>query len=458
MNQIVLFQDWLQNPDTEYTLQWWTPYSALYPFIFIISALFEPLFAARLVTFFVVGSIVTAIHLLAYWEDRPHWNATLASILVFNCSLYWGFLPFIFGWVAFVMWLRILKHHVHTEPSLRNDLLLFASGLFLYASHALWFAAGLLWFGVYHLVYRAPFKQTIRRTIPVTALVAIGVLGYLKLQTTGFNSPTIYGEFPFERLSPGNLVDAILGGVKGPIEPMIIASLFGWMTLAIWQHRHELRKHVNSPLLLTAAMFFVLFLILPQKYQQTIMFAQRWASPALILCLLALPAPSIKLSLKSLLSLALLSGFTLATCLTWLTFEQQDLPGLEDALDNVGTSNKVLGLSFYTATDEDELFKYRSLIHIPAYSQLLHHGQTNFSFAEFGSMPVVYKEIHNRPWTINLEWYPENVTNEDFQFFDHVLVSGNDEQHEFFAQMPQLTPATQHGIWRLYNVQKDPKP
>lgn len=452
MNQIILFQDWLQNADSQYTLQWWTPYSAIYPFLFIISAIFEPLLAARIAVLFVVSCVAIAIHTLAYLENRPAWNAVLACILIFNCSLYWGLLPFVFGMAIFLLWFRVTQFYINAEPTLYNDLRLIACGLCLYLSHALWFAAGLLWLGFYYLVARFSFKQLLRRTVPVAILVLVGIIGYLKLNATGFDSRTIYGPNPIQRLLPDNLVNSTLGGLAGTIEPIILASLLGWIILAIWQNRRELKEKTNAPLLVAAGMFLILSLTLPVLYKQTVLFSQRWAAPAVIFFVLALPNPSLKPSIKSMLSFTLLASFMLATCLHWLAFEEQDLRGLEDALAQVKPSHNVLGLGFYVPPEETDLFKHHSLIHIPAYTQLLHHGEINFSFAEFGSMPIIYKEIRQRPWSVDLEWFPGLATNTDILYFDHVLISGHEHDHAFFSKNPLIEPVTEQGIWRLYNV------
>ena len=57
-----------------------------------------------------------------------------------------------------------------------------------------------------------------------------------------------------------------------------------------------------------------------------------------------------------------------------------------------------------------------------------------------------------RPWTSGLEWYAQNVTQDDFQHFDYVLAGASERVHAHLVNQAALKPVNNLGQWRLYRV------
>jgi hypothetical protein len=200
---------------------------------------------------------------------------------------------------------------------------------------------------------------------------------------------------------------------------------------------------------LGAALFFAFALLFPDKFMNTIRFGHRWVPAAMIMLVLALPAPSVRPVMRQAAALALLLVFCAATSTTWLLFERKELSGLEAALSALPRSPRVLGLDTVRTS---ELIKGYPFLQMFAYSQVLNGGRLNFSFAQFSPCLVVFKKRFRSPWTQGLEWFPGRVKKSDLQYFDYAIVNGGKRIHEATGAEPLLTPLTHSGRWRLYRV------
>ena len=129
------------------------------------------------------------------------------------------------------------------------------------------------------------------RFLSFSPVLIVAAVWYPTLAARGFDSPTRWSTTPFSRLSASWLVEAILGGLRGPAEYLILAALLGWVGLGLYQHRRELAAVVDRELLLAAALLACLVFLLPDRHTNTIAFATRWAPCALVLLLLGTPAP-----------------------------------------------------------------------------------------------------------------------------------------------------------------------
>ena len=239
--QIRLFCEAIQNPTSPYRIQWLTPYTLSYALLGVISMLFRPEVAGRIAVLAMGILWTAATHWLAARRQRPAAAAVLSSTIFFGHILYWGFLSFLVGWPAFVVWFILT-----TRPSWRNSwaeaLIFFGGAVLLYTSHALWFAAGAAWFGIYSLAFRIPFR-TIAIRLAGLAPVLIGVvIWYPHLAAGGFVSQTVWTSLPTGRLSFSWLVDAVFGGIRGPTEYVICGVLVWWIGASLWQSRAATAK------------------------------------------------------------------------------------------------------------------------------------------------------------------------------------------------------------------------
>lgn len=410
-----------------------------------------PAHAGR-VTMAIFGVLwVAACFWLARRRSRPVDAAVLASLLFFNHVTYWGFFGFMLGWPLFALFLELSTRPAsagHGEHW-RRTLLLFGMGFLLFESHVLWWAAGCVWLGAESLLSRRSVREWVDRVVSQAPLALWALLWFPTLAREGFGSQTVWGTDFLGRLSPVWLTNAFFGGLRGPAEPVIVGLLFLWMIVALLQHRSELAHTVDRHLLLAALLLGLLVYILPQKHTNTIDFASRWAPYALALLLLALPPPRLRAKVRMLVAVMLLAGLCASTAATWFRFDRVEMSGFEQAMAALPSRPHLLGLDFVR---ESKLLKGYPFLQMFAYSQVLHGGGLNFSFADFATSLVRFDPPRHIPWTNGLEWFPTLAKPRDLGFFDYVLVCGDHRLQDVFARRPGLEQVTRTGVWRLYRV------
>jgi hypothetical protein len=309
----------------------------------------------------------------------------------------------------------------------------------------------MVWLAVYALAHRWPLRVALWRVAAVLPMIVGAAIWYPRLAALGFTSSTVWATPPLQRLSPGWLVDATLGGIYGPAEALLVALLALWVVAGFWQHRHALRASVDADLLCTGLLLLALGLALPDQYTNTIVFAERWLPAAAILIVLAAPAPTALASLQRPLAIAVVAIFSLATTLAWLRFERDELSGLSAALAALPDERRVIGLDLVQHSD---IVKGRPFVQTAAYAQVLHGGRLGMSFAAHAPSLVVFSERRPAPWTPHLEWYAERVRIGDFDHFDYALINGRAEIHAQTSKF-NLQPITHEGRWRLYRTASD---
>jgi hypothetical protein len=452
LSQVRLLLEALRTPDGPYLIQPLTPYWGA-------NALLVPLWLALPTRWLASAAVLAlglvwmgAVHQVAGRRGRAPEAAVLASLFFFSQSLYWGFLPFLAGWPAYLAWVLLLERD--DGPDWRRGALLLAGAALLYWLHALWFAMALLTLVTRWAVRRPGWRTVLVQGAAVTPVGLLALWWFPQLSQRGFKSPAYWFRDALERLSPEGLTLAAFGGLRESVEQPLLLLVFVWLGLGLWQHRGELRQHVDGALLRPGLLLLACALVLPDKYSNTIYLAERWMPGALALLLLALPPPRLRervLRTWAVASVALLSGFT---AMTWRTFERVELSGLESSLEAIPEGSRVLGLDF---VKDSSLVLGRPFLQTFAYAQVLRGSQLNFSFAWHAPSPVILRHLRAPPWRQGLEWYPERASPRDLSFFDYVLVVLPPEEHpKFQAALGGLEPITQDGPWRLYRVLPPP--
>ena len=448
--QVRLFLETVGRHHSPYVVQWFTPYALVYGALGAAWAVVGPLSAGR-VTMLLIGLLwVATIHLLAATRGRSPAAATLACALFFSHIVYWGFYNFVFTWPLFVLWLMLTTGQPARRTGWTDLVLLLGCAALLYASHILWLAMAVLWLVGSGLLFRLPFGVLALRVACVTPVLLGAALWFPYLARRGFGSVTGWGPSPLARLKPGWVLDAAFGGLSGPTEAIVLGGIAVWLAAGLWGARNRrdgIRGATDRECLLGAGVFMLLTLFLPIKYTNTIQFAERWAPFAIILALLALPTPPIRPLLERAAALGLLALLAVSTAVVWRTFEQANVAGLQAALDALPTRPRVIGLDYVGSTP---LLKTRPFIQTFAYTQVVHGGTLNFSFADFAPSLVVYADPRRLPWTGGLEWFPMRVRSEDFAHFDYALINGDPDVHRAIVGRFPLVPVTTGGTWRLY--------
>ncbi|HVP90838.1 MAG TPA: hypothetical protein VMS75_06430 [Terriglobales bacterium] len=453
--QVRLFKEALARPGGPYVIQWLAPNNLVYFLLLGLWPLLPVGLMARAALMLVAVAWLAAVHGLGRRRDgegRGAAVAMVASLLVFNQSFYWGFLNFLIGFPAFVLWFTLTAREPR-RTTWRLWPALAGAAVLLYGGHALWFAAGAAWLIVIGLARRAPAKVTLLR---LSSLVPCGLVAlfwwYPRLAASrasaGFDVAAHWSPV-FDRLA--SFLPSAFGGIRGAAGTLAFVFVLLWMGLAVWQNRRRLRQVVDPDLLLAGVLFLAVVVVAPDKYMNTIFFGSRWFPAALTFLLLALPPPSFGRAPAKAVALAAAAAFFAVTAVVWVRFERQDLSGFRESLDAVRPGSRVLGLDL---VKESELIKDRPFLQLFAYAQVFKGCELNFSFAEHYSGLVAYRTRREVCWTPGLEWHGEKVKSTDFAHFDFVLVNGEERDHRAVASFSELQPMTGSGRWRAYRVRR----
>lgn len=450
--QVRLFFESLKDSQGPYQIQWYAPNNLIYFVLGIAWKIFEPENVGRVTMAFIVLVWLVAIYFLAAKRNRALDNAALASMVVFNHALYWGFLNFLIGWPVFVVW--FLFTTADDQPSLKKQFVFsFLISFLLYESHALWFALGVGWLVLIKFIKKTPKKIFFARTSGLIPCFILSLMWYPSLSssraTAGFDVSAHWSTWPFERLNPTWLVNAAFGGVRGYMEGLAFSALLIFGAAALWLARKRLKWSIDRDLLLVAGFFFAIAFFAPDKYMNTIYFSSRWLPCGMILLLLSLPAPDFNKTIRRICTIAIVVLFSISTALTWLAYNTEELAGLESALKAVPLHSRIVGLDF---VKESQYIKNRPFLQLFAYAQVMAGSELDFSFAEHSSGIVRYKTKRIFPWTPGLEWFPERLRKSDLQHFDYALVNGNAETQKIFLSIERVTPLKMAGRWHLYKL------
>lgn len=404
-----------------YEVQWLTPYGLAYLPLWLLWQVFPPLVAGRLWMLLVALLVVTALHHVAWRRGRAPEAALLGGLLVFSAPLYWGFLSFLLGLALFLVW-------VAEED--RGPASTLGLAVLLYFAHALWLGAALAWLVVRMAWRRKVAWQELAAVAPVVVLAAWRAGAF---HDPRFPMAPLWLEWPVGRIT--GVVDAALGGLRSPVEIVVVAVVALWIALGWRDRARELAG--------AGALLVIAWLFLPDRFVNTIWLAQRWMPPALMLLVVG-TLPKFRLRREAVFAVAL--GFIAVTASSWHAHDEE-LDGLSPALAALPARPRLLGLDYIRGS---AYFKPPIGMQHFAYGQVLRGGTLNFTFAEHAASLVHLRRHEEPPWTPGLEWYPKQLQPADLRYFDHVLVHASDDMHAAFARL--LDPVTTTGPWRLYRV------
>ncbi len=457
LSQIQLYHAAAGNPDSEYSVRLFGANLMIYWLMLLLWWIVPPVLTGKLTMLLLATSWIISIFALAKSEQRPPVAAVIASLFVFNSSLYWGFINFLSGFPVMTLWYLFVvrKNKEQFTPSF--ILLSVLLSLLLFFAHSLWLAVALMIALIADINAKVGLKKIALHALTLIPVGVAALLWFPMLATSraaqGFDTSAHWLVSPLERFNPQWMVNAMFGGLPGPAEWIVAAGVIAWIILSLTTNRKELWGQINKNFFFSSLFLFILVFALPDKYINTISFAARWMPAAMIFLVLSLPHPRISQVMMLLAPLLLLIIFSVTTTLAWTRFNDVDQDGLTEVLDNVPENVRVLGLDY---VKKSKYIGGRPFIQTFAYAQALHGGELNFSFAEHVSGIVVPKVIEMAPkWTPGLEWIPEYVMYEDIQKFDYVIMNATDEFHRLFLSITPLTPVTDSGMWRLYKVNAD---
>lgn len=455
------------------------PNALVYLPALLFAQLTDPVNAGKLLVGMLLALHALALHTLAWRLQRPPQLAVLASVLCWNCALYWCFANYLLAMPLALLALATLD--VPGWSPRREALALGGLALLLAWSHVLVLGMAGVLLGLMTLVRWPGWRRALLRGGALAPALVYAVWFAVALAgeraKAGFSLEPAWFAGPAERLTLGWASRAFFGGLGGDTEDWLTAALLLWLAVgglqALRRQRAgtpgwrpegatDARSVALLPLLAAGVLLVLWAWLAPDKYLNTIVFSRRFAPYGLMLVLMTVPVPQLPVAqerLQTLLTRALPVAtavvFALATALGWLAWQAREMQGLRPALAAIGKPARVLGLDFVYQTDA---LRLRVLLQQFAWAQALYGGEGNFSFAEHGSSVVRFVQPRPGSWTRGLEWNAGKVAPSDFGAFDYALVAGDATVHDRFGGFSGGTALNPSGVWRAYALPAKPAP
>lgn len=432
----------------KYTIQWTKSGNASYLLLGGAWALFGPEYAGRVFLLFAVLSWVLSAHIYAGKLSRPLAGCILASILVYNLSLYWGLLSFMLGFPCFLLLAYVFK--AYSVRTLQGAFLWTTGALLLYSSHVLWLIFAIVYVVLCSLVRKESYSDLLLKLAYFSPFALLAVSWSIKLYDSSMDSVSEWYLTPFvERLDPGVIARAILGSSVGVTKYVCAGVIAAYIAAIVVFRRRDFWKAVDKELLLASFMLLLAAQVLPDKEMGTFFFASRWLAPGMALLLLALPGIPFKSSLVEVSLCGIVCLYCIMTTAVWTQFERKYMTGLVQAIQALPKYPSVFGVNASSSNSE---ILGRPLLHSYAYAQAFKGGKLNFSFADFPSSLVTFRQgKFNSFWELhwNLRQLPPMSLLTDY---DYALVGNEGAYHRYLESNSHFQALTHSGYWRLYKI------
>ena len=454
LSQAHLISKTLSGAQSGMVVNWLAPNTLTTWLLAGLLAVLPPLAAAKAAVLGLLMLSILGVALLAKKIGASPVVVPLSAALLFNQSFYWGFLPFIAGFAAFLF--LITTWFGLAQISWRELVFMALLFLLVYFCHVLWFAVAMLTVLLITLVSpdrNMKLRATILSALPV---VGLALFWYPSMhnnwKNAGFDMAPHWYISLLGRLRPDYAAFAI-SGLKTDFSLLLLLITLSFVVGGIRRAIGKERRFVSAPLLVLATILTAAYLAMPDKYNNTLLFSVRWLPYVFIFFLLACSAPiqAAKWRVGILFFACMtLGGYALQTAVTWGKMEKEELSGLQQSLEKLPPKQNVLGLDFIRKSARINTF-YPFAVNA-AYAEVFKDCEINFSFAEHASSLVTYKTKLMRPYQEDLNLYSGRVTRADVGFFNFVLINADEVTHGKLAIFLGITPVTHDGRWRLYQV------
>lgn len=370
----------------------------------------------------------------------------VSSVFLYSPSLYWGFVNFMLGWPVLMALSFQLSGDLKCKKTIFAVCVLW---MLSYLSHSFWFVfcSCLVLFRV--VIVNRDCLALRWLVLPFLLLASVSVVWFVDIigQRTGrFDTAPYWFVMPWDRLSPVYIMNQALGNLPVWKQGLFFTPFLILLVFLIYCSKIPLnRTHVAI-----SFACFVLYLLLPDKFMNSICFSGRWVPFVIMALVLSLHQVKLHYAAKwVVLFVSML--FVMISGVTWRAVEAGELEGLKDSVDHMEGKHSLLGLSYAQRSQYISGFPF---IQMFAYASISGVQTFNFSFAEHGSSIISIGGSVSNLWTPGLEWHPENFKLSDINHFDYVLVQGDHYTHQNFVSIPGLKLCSPPKIWRLYCVEK----
>jgi hypothetical protein len=292
LSQIRLLFNQLDKPDDQVFIAWFAPNTLVYFIILLFWQFATPVFAGQLALCLLLIAEHAAFSSTAINCDNQSKFLVGQSLHVeFKSQL--GFFKLSNRMAFFLLWL----HFFPSPATCRRWLLLAILAYLILLSHALWFMMTCLWSVFYLFTQKRRWTEDL---LSLSALLPAGIYSmawFAKLsamrKASGFSTAPVMSTWPWERFLPSKLIDRAFGNIQGMIEPALFFLVVAWLFMVLLTHRKDLKNRIRWVPFSASWLFFSFHFFAPDRFMNTLNFAQRWTPLAFILLILALPAPRI---------------------------------------------------------------------------------------------------------------------------------------------------------------------
>lgn len=428
-----------------YRVEWLAPQNLIYVALIPLWSVMAPLTAGKAFAYLLLIATVAAVFSLAVRRGRAPECAVMASLFAFNTSFYAGFFAFQLGGVLFLVWLG-LGTPSRPVSWIGHAVLLFAIAW----AHAFWFAL----VAVVMLARIAVLGPTragwlaLAAAVPGAAWLVPNLLGVMRARTDAAFPMTVVWEPVLSRFAPTEMVDALMGGVRGGVEVVIVVALVAWVAAGLMARRADPRAELDRELLIAAGILLLARIASPDLIAMTVGASRRWLPYAGMLLVLAVPTPRVAHRVLRSAVVGLTALLLLVTADAWRFYDRAELSGFREAMQALPEDASLLGLGLM----ESQVLKGPVFFQTHAWSQILRGAHPDLSFTDLGAGLVLSTERRTSPFAYPLSLRPFDVRPEDILHFEYAVVAGPQGVHLELESHPRLAAMTDGLPWRLYGV------
>jgi hypothetical protein len=303
---------------------------------------------------------------------------------------------------------------------------------------------------------RRSWRSTWIGLVALAPLVLAGALWYLMAGTRDarWSGRVLFKVGLWDRLTGVGLWStAPLGGLRGLWEPTLLVLVLAWALFCLRPGNRE-RELGDRWLARVALALAVLYFVLPTGVGDTVLLSRRFAPLSAVLALLALPPAGVAARWRTAVAAAIVLAHAAMTTAAWRGFEREEMRGFAACLEALPDGARLLEIDLQRHSPR---FWIEPFFQMAAYAQLGHRATLGYSFASTPSSLVVFRDESDWPfpWTRGLEHQPEYLKPHDLDYFDFLLVHGDESvQARTVAVIKRITGIAGEPPWRLYAVRR----
>lgn len=452
------------------------PYMLHYAIGALLMLVLPPLAATKAATALLLLLVPAGMAVLLHGMKKSPSGALFTLPLTYCTLSHWGFISFVAALGLFAMAIGFAMLTVDRPTPLRRAGLAISLVL-LFFTHIFRFPMGIAAaVGAALFLYPATrrFRPILLPLVPSLALFAI----WLAVRPAQLETGTMPLALDLSRARPDEIWPLLFGAFGDPQE-IQLAKTFARVAAIVWlgsaiallasedfatATRRALRFAVGAGLvpLACAAVFIVLFLVLPMQIGVWWYVYPREATAAAFIAIAAFPSlprpPLARAPFVVALAIAALAYGSFVSR-SYAAFDAQTAD-FSAIVQRIPPAPRLLYLIF----DHGGSARAQTpFIHLPAYVQAERGGFLSFNFAAWGASPMVFRSpaepgaVVPPPTPNRWEWLPTLFkVRQHGRFFDWFLVRSQTSPDHLFHDDPQISRVDHIGKWWLYKRARGP--